>query len=198
MSGRTTPDASGSAQVAAYLLGQPEPAQSTLRTIRGHLLQRLPRAEEGMAYGMPAVLLDGTAIAGYAGFARHCSYFPMSGSVVEAMSSVLAAYDTAKGTIRFPVDHPLPARVISSLVAARLAELSSVTHGVRREYFPDGALKAEGRMRNGELHGEWQWWRRDGSLMRTGSFVAGEQVGVWRTYDATGRLVTQKDLSRRR
>lgn len=58
-----------------------------------------------------------------------------------------------------------------------------------KEFYDNGRLKAKGRMRNGDLHGAWQWWRRDGSLMRTGSFRDGVRVGQWVTYDRTGAVV---------
>ena len=68
------------------------------------------------------------------------------------------------------------------------------TKGVARDLFPDGGLKAKGRMKDGELHGAWSWWRKDGTLMRTGSFDRGRQVGTWTTYDATGAEVSSKQL----
>ena len=41
-------------------------------------------------------------------------------------------------------------------------------------------------MKDGELHGNWKWFRRDGTLLRTGRFSHGAQVGVWTTYDRDG------------
>jgi uncharacterized protein YdhG (YjbR/CyaY superfamily) len=186
---------SGADLVEAYLRAQPEPTQVALRSLRQWLRQRLPRAEEGIAYGVPAMLLDGTAVAGYGGFASHCSYFPMSGAVIDTLSDELAGYDTAKGTIRFQATRPLPARLLTALINARLAELSAVRNGLRREYFPDGTLKARGQMRDGELHGAWEWFRRDGSLKRSGHFIRGAQTGSWKTFDATGRLVKDTDMT---
>jgi hypothetical protein len=46
---------------------------------------------------------------GYAAFQGHCSLFPMSGAVIEAFAAELNGRQTSKGTIRFPVDEPLPA-----------------------------------------------------------------------------------------
>ena len=61
-----------------------------------------------------------------------------------------------------------------------------MTDGWRREYQRDGRVKAEGPMKDGELHGAWHWYRADGSLLRTGSFRAGEQVGAWTTWTRDG------------
>jgi antitoxin component YwqK of YwqJK toxin-antitoxin module len=60
---------------------------------------------------------------------------------------------------------------------------------VRR--YDGGGLKYTGVRLDGEMHGEWTWYRLDGSLMRTGAFDRGRQVGVWRTYDRDGAVVKE-------
>jgi antitoxin component YwqK of YwqJK toxin-antitoxin module len=45
-------------------------------------------------------------------------------------------------------------------------------------------------MKNGQLHGQWKWYRQDGSLMRAGQFKAGAQAGLWETFDREGRRVS--------
>ena len=66
---------------------------------------------------------------------------------------------------------------------------AEVTNGKRIEFYDDGTVKAEGGMKDGQLHGKWRWYRKDGTLMRTGQLRAGEPVGTWETWDAAGRLV---------
>ena len=44
---------------------------------------------------------------------------------------------------------------------------------------------------DGEMHGEWTWYRLDGSLMRTGASDRRRQIGVWRTYDRDGSVVKE-------
>jgi antitoxin component YwqK of YwqJK toxin-antitoxin module len=53
----------------------------------------------------------------------------------------------------------------------------------------DGSLWGKGGMKDGKMHGYWEWFRKDGTKMRTGHFDGGEQVGEWTTYDKNGRLV---------
>jgi antitoxin component YwqK of YwqJK toxin-antitoxin module len=49
----------------------------------------------------------------------------------------------------------------------------------------DGSIKAKGHMKDGELEGYWEWFRKDGTKMRSGYFENGRQVGgEWTTYDA--------------
>ncbi len=179
-----------------YLAGQPEPQRTTLAALRSTIAALLPRAEESIAYGAPAWKIEGTSVAGFAGFAKHCAYLPFSGAVTETLADELAAYTITKGSVTFAVDRPLPKAVVKKLVAARLAEVRMVPDkkGVARDLYPDGGLKAQGRMKDGELHGAWSWWRKDGTLMRTGSFDRGRQVGTWTTYDATGAEVSSKQL----
>lgn len=110
--------------VDEYLDGAPEPQRSTLRALRAMLSSMLPDAEEGMSYGVPAFRLHGKAIAGYAYAKRHCSYFPHSGAVIEQVEpDLLAGYDWAKGTLRFPVDQPLSEALVRRLVEIRQAML---------------------------------------------------------------------------
>jgi antitoxin component YwqK of YwqJK toxin-antitoxin module len=58
-----------------------------------------------------------------------------------------------------------------------------------RDHYPNGGVRYTGFRRDGEMHGDWSFYRADGSLMRAGSFERGRQVGVWRTYDRSGKVV---------
>jgi uncharacterized protein YdhG (YjbR/CyaY superfamily) len=110
--------------VDAYLAALPDDQRAALEKIRKAIRATAPGAEEGFSYGMPAFRLDGKPIAGFAAAAKHCSYFPMSGSVVETLKEDLDGHDTSKGTIRFPADKPLPAALVRKLVRARIAEIA--------------------------------------------------------------------------
>ena len=184
----------GTERVDGYLAGRPEVQRATLEHLRTTLHRLLPRAVDAMKYGMPAVLLDGNGVAGYAGFKDHCGYYPLSGEVIDRAGDRIAAYPTSKGGLQFPSDRPLPVGVVRHLVRLRLDELGEVTDGVRREYFDDGTIKAEGRMRTGDLHGPWRWFRKDGTPLRTGSFRNGDRVGTWTTYDRDGRPTKVSEL----
>ncbi len=59
---------------------------------------------------------------GFAAFPNHCSFYPMSTSVMEAFKKDLQNFQTSKGTIHFPIDKPLPAALVKKLVKARIAE----------------------------------------------------------------------------
>jgi len=108
--------------VEEYLARVSEPAQTTLRKVRASIKAAVPRdATEGISYGMPAFRHNGALVA-YAAFKNHCSFFPMQASLIDAMRDELKAYRTAKGTLQFALDKPLPAALVKKMVKARVAE----------------------------------------------------------------------------
>lgn len=109
--------------IDAYLDAVVEPHRSTLIAMRAMLRSILPDADEAMKYGMPAFVVRGKAIAGYAAFKEHCSYFPHSSAVLERAGDAVAAYETSKGGLRFAPDRPLPKSLVKRLVRLRLDEL---------------------------------------------------------------------------
>ncbi len=78
-------------------------------------------ATEAISYGMPVFRYKG-ALVGYAAFAKHCSFFPMNAALIVTFQDELKNFPTAKGTIRFTVDKPLPASLLKKLVKARVAD----------------------------------------------------------------------------
>lgn len=109
--------------VDEYLGGAPEPQRSALVALRATLRRILPEAEETIAYNMPAFKVRGKAVAGYAYFKQHCSYFPHSGSVLPELADELAHYRWSKGTLQFRIDKPLPESLVRRLVEVRLRQL---------------------------------------------------------------------------
>lgn len=108
--------------VDEYLAGVPEPARGTLNKIRATIRSAVPaEATEAISYGMPTFKYKGSLVA-FAAFAKHCSLFPMSSSLIGVFQKELKDFQTSKGTIRFPVDKPLPSALVKKLVKARIAQ----------------------------------------------------------------------------
>ena len=61
----------------------------------------------------------------YAAARAHCSFFPMSPAVLDAHRADLAGFATAKGTIRFVPERPIPAPVVRAIVRDRLVEIEA-------------------------------------------------------------------------
>ncbi len=113
---------SGIADVEAYLAEVPEPAQTTLEKTRAVIRACVPaEATEGMSYGMPAFRYKGALVA-YAAFKDHCSFFPMSASLLDDFAEELKRFRTSKGTLHFPMNKPLPATLLRKLVKARVVQ----------------------------------------------------------------------------
>jgi uncharacterized protein YdhG (YjbR/CyaY superfamily) len=107
--------------VEAYLEKVPEPARTTLEKVRATIRAAAPKeAFEKISYGMPAFAYKG-ALVGYAAFKKHCSFFPMGSAVLDQFPEDVQPYRTAKGTLQFPLDKPLPAALVKKLVKARVA-----------------------------------------------------------------------------
>ena len=112
-------DSSARKSIDEYLAGVPEPARGTLIKTRAAIKAAAPsEATETISYGMPAFKYKGILV-WYAAFADHCSLFP-SASIVEAFKDDLKDFSVSKGTIRFPLDKPLPAALVKRLVRARV------------------------------------------------------------------------------
>ena len=108
--------------VESYLARCPEPHRTTLGKLRATILSAVPKGTtEAISYGMPSFQYKGGLVA-YAAFKQHCSFFPMSGRLVEEFADELGAYKTSKGTIQFPIEKPLPAALVKKMVKARVAQ----------------------------------------------------------------------------
>jgi uncharacterized protein YdhG (YjbR/CyaY superfamily) len=75
-------------------------------------------------YRVPAFRVGPEAVAGFVAFQNHLSFLPFGGSVLSQLSGELEGYTRTKGALHFPVDTPLPKRLVEKLIAVRLAEAS--------------------------------------------------------------------------
>jgi uncharacterized protein YdhG (YjbR/CyaY superfamily) len=108
--------------VENYLARCPEPHRTTLEKLRATIGSVVPKeATERISYGMPSFEYKG-GLVGYAAFKGHCSFFPMSGRLIEEFADELAGYKTSKGTIQFAIDKPLPAALVKKMVKARVVQ----------------------------------------------------------------------------
>ena len=118
---KTTQDSS-SAQVRRYLAVQPAKHRAALRRIRATIRATAPKAIEHFSYGIPGFKLNGRPLVWYAAFKRHVSLYPMTAPIRRTLADEIAGYETSTGTIRLPLDEPLPESLIKKIVKARARE----------------------------------------------------------------------------
>ncbi len=111
------------ASVEAYLENVAPEKRAALEKLRASIKRIVPRAEECIAYGMPAFKLDGKPLVYYAATTRHCAFYPTSGPI-EGHAKELKNFDVSKGTIRFQPEKPLSQALIRSLLKFRLVQLA--------------------------------------------------------------------------
>lgn len=162
-----------------------------LESVRSVVRATLPAADEVISYGLPTFKVDGVAVLGFDGFTRHNSLFPYSSQVAVTFERELAGYVRTKGSIHFDATTPFPAPLLRRILRSRITEINAgypKKSGEFKEFYSNGQLKVVGRMRHGERHGSWTWFRRDGRIMRTGTFGATTTTGVARTVGASDPL----------
>jgi uncharacterized protein YdhG (YjbR/CyaY superfamily) len=103
-----------------YIAGFPEDIQDKLEKLRQVIHKAAPEAQEVISYSIPAFKQNGILVY-FAAFNDHIGFFPTS-SGVAAFTKELAAYDTSKGTVRFPLDRPIPYAVVKKIVKFRVQE----------------------------------------------------------------------------
>ena len=104
--------------VDAYIAAAPPGVRGKLRELRAAIRKAAPLAEERISYRMPYYAYQGR-LAYFAFFKNHIGlYVPTP--VIERHKSELKDYETAKATVRFPIDKPLPVALVRKLVRARM------------------------------------------------------------------------------
>ncbi len=106
-----------------YLADVGAKQRAALEALRRTMHRIAPRAEECISYGMPALRLDGTVIAGFAATATGCSYYPFSGETLGTLAAEVAGFSRTKSALHFAPDEPLSAGLLRKLVKARISEI---------------------------------------------------------------------------
>lgn len=110
------------ALVRAYLATLEPAARRALQRLRAVIRETIPGAAEGISYGIPVYKIGGRPVIYCAGWKAHVSLYPISEAFARAHGIDVSGYLLSTGTIRFPLDEPLPLRLVKRLVKARLAE----------------------------------------------------------------------------
>jgi uncharacterized protein YdhG (YjbR/CyaY superfamily) len=108
--------------ISEYIDSAPPQAREKLREMRACIRKAAPAAQESLKWGMPA--FSGRRIlVMFAGFKHHIGFYPTP-SAVKAFAKDLSRFKTAKGSIQFPLEQPLPLALIRRITAFRVRESS--------------------------------------------------------------------------
>jgi uncharacterized protein YdhG (YjbR/CyaY superfamily) len=103
-----------------YIRGFPPDVQAILQKIRATIHAAAPRAEEVISYRMPAFKQHGTLVY-FAAFKKHIGFFPpVTGD--DTLKEEASVYAGPKGNLQFPLDQPIPYRLIRKIVKVRVKE----------------------------------------------------------------------------
>jgi uncharacterized protein YdhG (YjbR/CyaY superfamily) len=118
-----------------YLKGYPPVVRNKLQEIRQVIRKAAPEAEECISYQMPTFRLHGIKVH-FAAWNDHIGFYPIP-SGIKAFEKELSVYKQGKGSVQFPLNEPMPLKLIARIVAFRV-----------RENLNNAALKSKSRARS--------------------------------------------------
>jgi uncharacterized protein YdhG (YjbR/CyaY superfamily) len=110
----------GFTSIDEYIATFPEEVQRKLKEIRAVIKAAASDATEKISYQMPTFFLKGNLVY-FAAFKNHIGFYPEPRGI-EEFKDELSVYGNGKGSVRFPMDEPLPLDLISRIVKFRVAE----------------------------------------------------------------------------
>ena len=106
--------------ITEYINAAPKEAQKKLREMRACIREAAPGAMESLKWGMPAFSYRRILVT-FAAFKHHIGFYPTP-AAVKAFAKDLSKFATAKGSIQFPLEKPLPLQLIRKITAFRVRE----------------------------------------------------------------------------
>ena len=118
------------ANIDEYIAGYPRDVQAHLKQIRATIKSVAPDAEEAIKYRIPTFVL-GENLVHFAAFKCHIGFYPTP-SGIEAFQDELSTYKSAKGSVQFPIERPMPLALIRKIVRFRVKEVRAKSAGKTR------------------------------------------------------------------
>ena len=107
--------------IDAYIAAFPLEVQTMLEQIRVAIRETAPDAQETVSYAMPTFTLNGHYLVYFAAYKKHIGLYP-SPIGVEEFQEAVSLYGAGKGTMKFPLDQPIPFDLIRNVVRFRVKE----------------------------------------------------------------------------
>ena len=109
-----------------FIAKYPQDVQAILQKIRAVIHKSAPKAEEAMSYGIPTFKLNGKNLVHFSAFKEHIGFYPTP-TGIEKFKTELSAYESAKGSVKFPLNKPIPYTLIGKITQFRVKEVSAQT-----------------------------------------------------------------------
>ncbi len=109
-----------------YIDTFPEDMQTILKQVRKTIKAAAPETGERISYGIPTFTLNDKYLIYFAGWKHHISIYPIPMGD-DAFNQEVAPYVSGKGTLKFPIDKPMPLKLITKIVKLKVAESLSRT-----------------------------------------------------------------------
>jgi uncharacterized protein YdhG (YjbR/CyaY superfamily) len=103
-----------------YIATFPNDVQILLGKMRQTIREAAPEAEEAISYQIPTFRLNGNLVY-FAAFKNHIGFYPTS-SGIAAFKKELSQYKSAKGSVQFPMEKPIPYGLVRKIVLFRTKE----------------------------------------------------------------------------
>lgn len=104
-----------------YIRSFPEPVRTTLEKVRKTVRDVAPEATEAISYQIPTFKINGKYLVYFAAWKQHIAMYPIPLGT-EAFQNEIAPHRTGKGTLRFPMDRPIPWALVKRLVKFHMRE----------------------------------------------------------------------------
>jgi len=114
------PNQTKPSSIDEYIAGFPADVQEILERIRMTIRKAAPTAEETIKYQMPTFTLQGNLVY-FSAFKKHIGFYPPVTGYVK-LKKKLSRYEGTKGSLKFPLDEPIPYDLISKIVEFRVKE----------------------------------------------------------------------------
>lgn len=101
--------------VDEYIAAQPKNVRVVLRQVRSIIRTAVPAAVEVISYQIPAYKVAAGPFLCFGGWKQHYSIYPASDALVAAFKGALTPYRVSRGTLRFPLSEPVPAKLIARI-----------------------------------------------------------------------------------
>ncbi len=106
-----------------YIDSFPEDVQVVLQKIRQAIREAVPEAEETISYQMPTFNLHGTYLVYFAAWKNHIGLYPVTAGMEAAFANELSGLMSSTGTIKFPLNQPIPCELIGKIAVFRAGEI---------------------------------------------------------------------------